>query len=51
MKIENNILKHYLKNVYFITGSSLGGESQLTVKIRLLNDMIWFSAEKTIIQR
>jgi len=22
MKIENNILKHYLKNVYFITGTA-----------------------------
>ena len=27
MKIENNILKHYLKNVYFITGTSYAGKS------------------------
>lgn len=27
MKIENSILKHYLKNVYFITGTSYAGKS------------------------
>ena len=27
MKIENNILKHYLKNVYFITGTAYAGKS------------------------
>ena len=27
MKIENNILRHYLKNVYFITGTSYAGKS------------------------
>jgi len=27
MKIENNILKHYLGNVYFITGTSYAGKS------------------------
>lgn len=32
MKIENNILKHYLKNVYFITGTACAGKST-TVKM------------------
>ena len=27
MKIENNVLKHYLKNVYFITGTAYAGKS------------------------
>jgi len=27
LKIENNILKHYLKNVYFITGTAYAGKS------------------------
>ena len=27
MKIANNVLKHYLKNVYFITGTSYAGKS------------------------
>ena len=27
MKISNNILKHYLKNVYFITGTAYAGKS------------------------
>ncbi|MBR6675785.1 MAG: hypothetical protein IKL24_00450 [Clostridia bacterium] len=32
MKIGNNILKHYLKNVYFITGTAYAGKST-TVKM------------------
>ena len=32
MKISNNILKHYLKNVYFITGTAYAGKST-TVKM------------------
>ena len=27
MKIENNIIKHYLQNVYFITGTAYAGKS------------------------
>jgi dephospho-CoA kinase len=27
MKIENNVLKHYLRNVYFITGTAYAGKS------------------------
>ena len=29
MKIANNILKHYLKNVYFITGTAYAGKSTM----------------------
>ena len=29
MKIENNILKHYLKNAYFITGTAYAGKSTM----------------------
>ena len=29
MKISNNILKHYLKNVYFITGTAYAGKSTM----------------------
>lgn len=29
MKIENNIIKHYLKNVYFITGTAYAGKSTM----------------------
>ena len=32
MKIENNIIRHYLKNVYFITGTAYAGKST-TVKM------------------
>ena len=27
MEIANNILKHYLRNVYFITGTAYAGKS------------------------
>lgn len=29
MKIENNIIKHYLKNCYFITGTAYAGKSTM----------------------
>ena len=29
MKIENNVLKNYLKNVYFITGTAYAGKSTM----------------------
>ena len=35
MKIENGILKHYLKNVYFITGTSYAGKSTM---VRMLSE-------------
>lgn len=35
MKIANNILKYYLKNVYFITGTSYAGKS---TAVRMLAD-------------
>lgn len=35
MKIENNILKHYLKNVYFITGTAYSGKS---TAVKLLSE-------------
>lgn len=35
MKIENNILKHYLKNAYFITGTAYAGKS---TTVRMLAD-------------
>ena len=33
MKIDNNILKHYLKNVYFITGTSYAGKSTMATML------------------
>ena len=33
MKIENNVLKHYLRNVYFITGTAYAGK---TTAVRML---------------
>ena len=32
MIIENNIIRHYLRNVYFITGTAYAGKST-TVKM------------------
>ena len=41
MKIENNILKHYLKNVYFITGTSYAGKSTMVKMLADRYDMIF----------
>ncbi|MDE7353282.1 MAG: hypothetical protein K2O06_09560 [Acetatifactor sp.] len=40
MKIENNILKHYLKNVYFITGTAYAGKSTMVRMLSERHDMI-----------
>lgn len=44
MKIENNILKHYLKNVYFITGTAYAGKST-TVKMLAERYNMFFCGE------
>lgn len=41
MKIENNILKHYLKNVYFITGTAYAGKSTTAKMLADRYDMIF----------
>ena len=41
MKIENNILKHYLKNVYFITGTAYAGKSTTVKMLAEQYDMIF----------
>ncbi len=41
MKIENNILKHYLKNVYFITGTAYAGKSTMVKMLAERYDMVF----------
>ena len=41
MKIENNILRHYLKNVYFITGTAYAGKSTMVKMLADRYDMIF----------
>lgn len=41
MKIENNILKHYLKNVYFITGTAYAGKSSTVKMLAERYDMVF----------
>lgn len=41
LKIENNILKHYLKNVYFITGTAYAGKSTTVKMLADRYDMIF----------
>lgn len=41
MKIENNILKHYLKNVYFITGTAYAGKSTIVKMLAERYDMVF----------
>ena len=40
MKIENNILKHYLQNVHFITGTAYAGKSTMVKMLSEKYDMI-----------
>ena len=39
MKIENSVLKHYLKNVYFITGTAYAGKSTMVRMLAEKYDM------------
>ena len=41
MKIENNILKHYLKNVYFITGTAYAGTSTTVTMLAERYNMVF----------
>lgn len=41
LKIENNILKHYLKNVYFITGTAYAGKSTTVKMLAERYDMVF----------
>ena len=41
MKIENNILKYYLQNVYFITGTAYAGKSTTVKMLSDRYDMIF----------
>lgn len=41
MKISNNILKHYLKNVYFITGTAYAGKSTMVKMLAERYDMVF----------
>ena len=41
MKIENNIVRHYLKNVYFITGTAYAGKSTTVKMLAERYDMVF----------
>lgn len=41
MKIENNILKHYFRNVYFITGTAYAGKSTMVKMLAERYDMVF----------
>ncbi len=41
MKIENNIIKYYLKNAYFITGTAYAGKSTMVKMLAEKFDMIF----------
>jgi len=41
LNIENNILKHYLKNVYFITGTAYAGKSTTVKMLADWYDMVF----------
>ena len=41
MNIESNILKHYLRNVYFITGTAYAGKSTMVKMLAEKYDMVF----------
>ena len=41
MKIENSIIRHYLKNVYFITGTAYAGKSTTVKMLAEKYDMVF----------
>lgn len=41
MKIENNIIKHYLRNTYFINGTAYAGKSTMVKMLAEKHDMIF----------
>jgi len=41
MKIENSIIRHYLKNVYFITGTAYAGKSTTVKMLSEKYDMVF----------
>lgn len=41
MNIENNTLKHYLRNVYFITGTAYAGKSTMVKMLAEKYDMVF----------
>lgn len=41
MEIQNNIIKHYLRNVYFITGTAYAGKSTMVKLLAEKYDMIF----------
>ena len=43
MHIENNILKHYLRNCYFITGTAYAGKSTMCAMLAEKYDMLHYS--------
>ena len=45
MNIPNNILKHYLQNVYFFCGTACGGKTTISKAFADKHDMMWLSEE------
>lgn len=45
MKIANNVLKHHLKNIYFIGGTACGGKTTMAKLIAQKYDMIYYNAD------
>lgn len=50
MYIANNVLKHHLKNVYFVGGTACGGKTTMAQKIAEKYGMIYYNADETMIE-
>lgn len=45
MNIQDNILKHYLKNVYFVCGTACGGKSTLSRALAEKHGFLLYDAD------
>lgn len=46
MEIQDNVLKEYLKNVYFITGTACGGKTTVSRAIAAKHDFVVYDADQ-----
>lgn len=47
MNIQNNILKQYLKNVYFVCGTACGGKSTLSRELAKKHSFLLYNADES----
>ena len=50
MDLPDNILKHYLKNVYFISGSACGGKTTIAKRLAVKHDLELYNWDEQFVR-